>query len=62
MDRRIAGVKRLGRTLMLAVIIALGAEMMLPLMAQAARRPHCAAVPVPGQPGTSVIRCTVQRP
>jgi hypothetical protein len=62
MDARMVGVKKLGRIVMLAVLVAIGGELTLPLMAHASRRPHCAAVPVPGQPGTSVVRCTVQRP
>jgi hypothetical protein len=32
------------------------------VVAHANRRPHCAAVPVPGKPGSFVIHCTVARP
>jgi hypothetical protein len=62
MNGRIVGVKKVGRIVMLAVLVAIGGQLTLPLMAHASRRPHCVAVPVPGQPGASVIRCTVQRP
>jgi hypothetical protein len=44
------------------MLIGLGSQLAAPLAAHAARRPHCAAVPVPGQPGTFVIKCSVQRP
>ena len=61
MEKRIAVVKKVGRILSLALLRGVAAQMALPVVAHA-KRPKCFAVPVPGQPGTSIVHCTTTRP
>jgi hypothetical protein len=63
MDGRIAATtKKVGRIIVLAGVLAVAGQVVLPAVAHASRRPHCAAVPVPGKPGTYVVRCSTGRP